>query len=82
MQFLCDLQDAMSHHWSPSTSQPTYPREAEHFPKGCKYPKDVPLPMGLSLLVTSLIKNSGLVFIDVKIMNVFTCGEGISKLAV
>ena len=35
-----------------------------------------------SLLATSLINNSGLIFICVKIMNIFTCGEEISKLAV
>ena len=34
----------------------------------------------LSFFATSLINNSGLVFIRVKIMNVFTCGEEISKL--
>ena len=36
----------------------------------------------LSLLATSLINNSGLIFICVKIMDVFTCGEKISKLGV
>ena len=35
----------------------------------------------LSLLATSLINNSGLIFIYVKVMNVFSCGEQISKLA-
>ena len=33
-------------------------------------------------IVTSLINNSGLIILCVKTMNVFTCGEEISKLAV
>ena len=44
VQYLRDLQDAMLHHWSPSTSHPNLPREAEDFPRDDKYPKDVPLP--------------------------------------
>ena len=42
---LCDLWDAMPHHWSP-LSFPTQPipREAEDFPMGDKYPKHVHLP--------------------------------------
>ena len=39
-------------------------------------------PHILSLLATSLIINSGLKFKNDKIMNVFTCGKEISKLAV
>ena len=37
VQCLCDLRDTMSCHWSPSTSYLTFPR-------GGKYPIDVPLP--------------------------------------
>ena len=36
----------------------------------------------LNLLAISLINNSGLIFIYVKIMNLLTCGEDIGKLAV
>ena len=52
------------------------PREAEDFHRDCK---DAHI---LSLLATSLINNSGLIFICVKIMNIVTIGEEISKLAV
>ena len=38
------LQDAMPRHWSPCTSHPTIPVEAKNFPRGGKYPKNVPLP--------------------------------------
>ena len=44
VQYLSDLLDTMPRHWSPSTSYPTLPREAEDFLKDGKYPKDVPLP--------------------------------------
>ena len=51
VQYLCDLQDARPCHWSPSTSHPTHPREAEDFPtRGGKYPKDLPLPTLLAYL--------------------------------
>ena len=50
VQYLCDLRDAMSRHWSPSTFHPTLPIEAEDFPRGAKYPKDVPLPTFLVFL--------------------------------
>ena len=36
----------------------------------------------ISLLATILITNSGLIFICVKIMNVYTCAKEISKLVV
>ena len=82
VQYLCDLLDAMPHHWSPSTSHPTLPREAENFHSGGKYPKVCASAHILSLLATSLINNFGLIFICVKNMNVFTCDEEISKLVV
>ena len=50
VQYFCDLQDTMPCHWSLSTSHPTFPREREHFPRGDKYPKDVPLPKFLAYL--------------------------------
>ena len=49
-QHLCDFQDIMPHHWSPHTSHLTLPREAEDFPRGGKYPKDVPLSTFLAYL--------------------------------
>ena len=48
VQPLYNLQDAMLRYWSPSASHPTLPREAEDFPRGGKYPKDVPLPTFLA----------------------------------
>ena len=42
------LQDATLGHWLPSDSHPSLPREAEDFPKGGKYPKDMPLPTFLA----------------------------------
>ena len=50
VQYLCDLLDAMPHQWSPSTSHPILPREAEDFYSGGKYPKYVPLPTFLACL--------------------------------
>ena len=44
VQYLCDIQDALLQHWSPSTSHPTLPKEAESFCRGVKDPQDVPLP--------------------------------------
>ena len=44
VQYLCDLRDAMPHHWSPNTSHSTLLREAKDFPRGGKYSKNVPLP--------------------------------------
>ena len=44
VQYLCDLQDAMPHYWSPGTSYPTLLRKTEDFPTRGKYRKDVPLP--------------------------------------
>ena len=78
VQYLCELRNAMPRHWSPGTSHPTFPREAEYFPRGGKYPS----AHILSLFGISLINNSRLIFICVKIINVFTCSEEISKLAV
>ena len=75
MQGLCESRDvchAIGHHGLPT--QPL-PRRAEDFPRGGYYPED-------ASLATSLINNFGLIFKYVKIMNVFTCGEEISKLAV
>ena len=40
----------MLHNWSPSTSHPTLPREAEDFPRDGKHAKDVPLPTFLAYL--------------------------------
>ena len=54
VQYLCDLRDAMSRQWSPSTSQPTLPKEAEDFPRGVKYPKDMPLPTTFLFVVKRL----------------------------
>ena len=79
LQCLCDIRNVIPCHWSPSTSYPTFPKWAEDFPRGGKCLNDVPL---WRLLSTSLIKTSGLIFIFVKIMNIFTCGEEISKLTV
>ena len=76
VQYLCELRNAMPRHWSPGTSHPTFPREAEDFPRGGKYPS----AHILSLFGISLINNSRLIFIC--IINVFTCSEEISKLAV
>ena len=78
VQCLCNLRDAMSRHWSPSTSHPILSREVEDFPRGGKYSTDVPLA---NLLATNLIINSELIFHYVKIMNFFTYGEKIGKLA-
>ena len=50
VQYLRDLQDAMPCHWSPSSSHPTLPKEAEDYPTSGKYPKDVPLPKVLAYL--------------------------------
>ena len=50
VQYLYDLRDAMPHHWLPSTYHPTLSREAEDFPRGDKYPKDVPLLTFLAYL--------------------------------
>ena len=45
VQYLGDLRDAMPRYWSPSTSYPTLPREAEDLAMGGKYLcLDVPLP--------------------------------------
>ena len=49
-QYLCDLRDTMPCHWSPRLSTQPLPREAEDFPKGGKYPKDVHLPTFLAYL--------------------------------
>ena len=57
------------------------PREAEDFARGGNYPSHVSVHI-VSLLAASLNNNSGLIFICLKIMNLFTCGEDISKLAV
>ena len=38
VQYLCDLKEAMIHHWSPITFNPTLPKEAEDFSCGGKYP--------------------------------------------
>ena len=54
------------------------PREAEDFPRCGKYPKHVPQTTCLDYMQL-LINNSGLIFNYAKIMNVFTCGEEISK---
>ena len=81
VQYLSDLQDAMPGHWSPSTSHPTIPRETEDF-LGVASILRMWLCSHSSLFATSLMNNSGLIFKCVKIMNVFTCGEEISKLAV
>ena len=62
VQYLCDLKDAMPHHCSLSTSNPTVPREVEDFPRDCKYPKDVSLPT--FLFATSLINNYGFIFVS------------------
>ena len=75
MQDLCESRDvchAIGHQELPT--QPL-PRKAEDFPRGGYYPED-------ASLATSLINNFALIFKYVKIMNVFTCGEEISKLAV
>ena len=77
----CDLQDAMLRYWSPNTSNPTPSREAEDFSRG-EVSYDCASAHILSLIGTNLINKSGLIFICVKIMNVLTCGEEISKLAV
>ena len=37
-------------HWSPSTSHPTIPGEAEDLARGGKYPKDMPVPTFLAYL--------------------------------
>ena len=37
-------------HWSPSASHPIIPREAEDFPRGGKYPKDMSLSTFLAYL--------------------------------
>ena len=50
VQYLCDLQDAMPCHWSPSISHPVIPREGEDFPRGGKFPKDASLPTFLAYL--------------------------------
>ena len=44
VQYLFELWNVMSHHWSLSISHPTLPKEAEVFPRGGKYPKGVFLP--------------------------------------
>ena len=49
-QYLCDLRDAMPRHWSLINCQPTFPREAEDFIRGGKYPKDMSLPTLLAYL--------------------------------
>ena len=51
-----DLREAVPH-CSLSAFHPTLPREAENFPKGIKYPRDVPLPTCLAYLqpVSSII---------------------------
>ena len=59
------------------TSQPTLFREAVDFRRAGKYPKDVPLPTFLPYFKPIELK-----FISVKIMNLFTCGVKISKLAI
>ena len=43
-QYLCDLQNAMPRHWSLINCHPTFPKDAEDFTRGGKYPKDVSLP--------------------------------------
>ena len=50
VQYLCNLHDAMSRCWSPSTSYPNLPRKAGDFLRGDKYPNDVPLPTLLAYL--------------------------------
>ena len=50
VQYLCDFWVAMPRHWSPSASYPTLSREAEDYPRGGKYPKDVPLSTFLATL--------------------------------
>ena len=40
--------DAMPRHCSPNTPHPILSREAEDFPRGSKYPEDVPLPTFLA----------------------------------
>ena len=49
VQYLYDLQDAMPRYYSPGTSLPTLPKEAEDFSVGGKYP-DVSLPTFLAYM--------------------------------
>ena len=58
------------------------PREEEYLPRGGKYPKGCASAYVLGFLATSLINKSELIFKCAKILNVFTCGEETSKLAV
>ena len=51
VQYLTELRDDMPCHCSPSTSHPSLPSEADHFPMGGKNPnKDVPLSTFLAYL--------------------------------
>ena len=43
VQPLCVLRDFMPRHWSPSASHLTLLSVSENFPRGGKYPKNVPL---------------------------------------
>ena len=50
VQYFCDLQCTMPHHWSSRASHSTIPREAEDLLRGNKYPTDVSLSTFLACL--------------------------------